>query len=348
MSKVSTLGIAALSIASLCGCAAAAPQGTGMEATTGKTFGQWIDVYVAEQKAAYERHPDLPDIEKGAAMFLTTLGNRPDTTFNRDACTETGRRYYDAYKRFRESAKCERMLRQWQEAGGLSPEERDYRWLIYAIQAEDAHFSPSKPAGRAVAKLVARIYSNGRFTREEMDSIRHMLTRMAKVKGWTCGNLLIRPRGAGGWGSVMDVKKHYPFVSGIPAGRKAPNLSFTRYNANANLEKVDFHFSLDAFLTPQALLAIRDYVEKTTSPTPPPGGDFQLWAELKKGKPIFIFTEATQNTFDTSSTCFPRNASTTCSRTTWRSTTIPSTCDGTMISARTARCTSLRYGATIR
>jgi hypothetical protein len=28
------------------------------------------------------------------------------------------------------------------------------------------------------------------------------------------------------------------------------------------------------------------------------GGDFKLWTELAKGKPVFIFTEATQNTFD--------------------------------------------------
>jgi hypothetical protein len=297
----------------LCGYAVQA-----QERTETKTLGEWVMVYKAEQKAAYDRHPDLPDIEKGASMFLTAIGQNPRTKVGRRDLTDLGRRYYDAYKNFIDGPG-KAMLAKWQKDGRLDPKDDDFKWVIQATAAKFENLRKHTGGkGRQVDKLVVKAYFREPMTREEVDSMRLVLAGMGKSPGWTCGVYSLRPRNIRNWSYTGLIKwpDHFETLNGIPHGSVAPDIRFLRFDVldAGPIKTVPFEFSLDALVTPRGIASLNDCISSLQMTekdgkrifTPDysdfdnakPEAVFSLYTELKKGKPVFVFTEGTSNTFD--------------------------------------------------
>ena len=280
-----------------------------------RTLDRWVKVYEAEQKAAYERHPDLPDIERGTSMFLTAIGQNPSVKIGRKDCTPLGQRYYDAYDKFI-NGPGKAMLEKWKKDGKLSPEDEDYKWVIHATAAEHKKFSVHKD--KAIARSIIKAYFQEPLARQEVDAIRLHLACMGKAPGWTCGVYNLRPRNVESWAQAGLIKweDHFETICGIQHGTVAPDMRFLRYDALASgpIQKLPFEYSLDALVTPRGVASLNDCVNSLKVQTKDgktilmpdysdfdrakPEQVFSLYEELKKGKPVFIFSEATTNTFD--------------------------------------------------
>ena len=264
-----------------------------------KTFGEWVKVYEQEQEAAYKAHPELKNIEKGAAFRLTAMGVNPSLKKifdKREIYTPIGLEQRDAYDAFVKSEKCKSLLATWEKDGKLAAKNSAYQWLIYAIHSKSAHFSVKKD--KKVAKTISTIYTNKKVSRAEMDAVRYKLAQMGQCKGWTSGTLMPMPRGIGAWGQYIDLKKYYPNIMGIEAGATVPNLTLKRFDLNAEIKEVEFQSSLEAFITVEGVQALYDYVISSLSDGKSSQHDFDLYKEIEKGKPIFFLSHATQNTFD--------------------------------------------------
>jgi len=282
-----------------------------------KSFGEWMDVYVAEQEAAYKQHPDLKDIEKGAAILLTGIHTNPNgPQIGRDDCTPLGQRYYDAYENFINSNQGKAMLAKWKTNGELDEKDDAYKWIIYATIVEPHKFSKFEGEGLKIMKLVKRVYFRDIFTRAEVDSIRTYFVGMSKALGYTCGTFAYDGQrrwpdwGEMNWTELLE----YPY--GLPEGTKIPDIRYLSYDALIKKNPIDLtvgqRYNLHASLTPEGMQSFNACVNAleikeldgrkvfTPSYAEWEGRDclINLRDEVKKGKPIYVFSHSTLDTYD--------------------------------------------------
>ncbi len=227
---------------------------------------EWVNIYYAEQTSAYLAHPDLPDIEKGAALHLTALGVNPaysNKVHGGQGLTVLGQHYYDAYKTFITGPGAA-MVEKWNNDGELSPENEAYKWVIHAAATEyttaEGHFSPS--ADTNIAQSIVKSYFREPLTREEVDAMRMKLGIMGQAPGWTCGMFNINSRVLENWLSIIDWSEHFEYINGIKNGTTAPNIRYLRYDelSKKPIEDIPIQFSLDAFVTPRGIASLNDCV----------------------------------------------------------------------------------------
>jgi hypothetical protein len=309
--------VAAVAIACATGCVAAGEKANDdavpKAAVEMKTFGEWVEVHKKEQQDAYKRHPQLPDIEKGSAFFLTALGRNPGLRgryLNREggSYTELGKRYFDAYTKFSSAPKTQKMIEKWKADGCLNEEDYDFKWLIQAICTDEHKMDIYKGEGKRIITLVNKAFRREMFTREEVDSMRAYFSGLGKATGWTSGTFI--PYTSREINNILSKEclAMRPFPKGIRQGMLVPDIRavyFDKIERDMDLTKKEkLDFNLHAMVTPLMLetlnvkVSMLKVIEKDGKRTYvadysafdklPKDYVFSLYEELKKGKPIFL------------------------------------------------------------
>ncbi len=272
-----------------------------------KTFREWIEILSDEQEHMYKRHPDLLNIQKGAAIVLSAKIN---TQYKKNNLTKLGKKYVTAYLSFRDG-KAQAMLEKWKTDACLHPEDQDYRYVIQAMATDPQTCSKNHP----ILKLFIKGYMQEKFTRKEIDSMRFFLA--GNPKPHSCYDYALRFGYAKyKWGSLdwrEIISPIYPF----PVGATVPN--FKAFSYDKILEKHPYNpnwytFQGDAFLTPDYLKTYVHQFEGYTVKTidekkklipnlfytqPEYEKCTTTLSELQKDKrPVLIFSHGAGDTFD--------------------------------------------------
>ncbi len=267
-----------------------------------KPFSEWVKILWEEHNALYKSHPDLVDIEKGAGLVIPAHIHREIKGGN---LTAIGEKWVKAYNDFI-NGKGKAMIENWKKNGRLNAENEAYKYIIQAIFAKKEKCKQNRP----IAKLFAKGYLHGGFTRTEIDKMRSFLIGTAKICSSSKYDFLNL-----NWGGV-DWKKKLTHIYPLPPGEKVKD--FACYSFDKIVEKEGFdkfrewyRFETHGYLTPKFLEkyslffnGYRNIENDKLEPVLDYGleGDEDITislTEMKDGvKPTLIFSHGAQDTFD--------------------------------------------------
>ncbi len=273
-----------------------------------KTFDAWIEILFDEHKGIYERHPDLKEIEIGAAIILAAKIN---TQYEKNNLTDFGNQCVKNYLDFREG-KGKAMLEKWKKDGVLDEKDKDYRYIIQATLSPVKSCNQNEPTG----KLFVKGWKQGLFTRKEIDEMRYFLAGTAKTHSgmsyaFSSFHKSVYKMGGIDWRDTLS--QFYP----LPHGKAVPNFSALSYDKI--LKETPFSpdwykTQFQGFLTPQYLSKYgtqfkgysiqeinghKKLVPDLLHATKENAECSITLNELRnKGKPLLIFSHAPADTFD--------------------------------------------------
>ncbi len=281
-----------------------------------KTYGDWVDILKAEHEVFLTQHPDLYDIEVGAALHcklsLHQWHYKPEIPHDLEQLTKIGKKYYNAFVAFMDSARGKAMFAKFKKDGRLNPEDQAYYWVVKAtVDTYPYHKRIGTPADKtALEKLkkfgtefATKAYKRQLFTRSEMKQFRDYLAIVPK--GGTTAHWAAKKFTWSRDDLDKAMKRHSPAT-----GIKAPDHKFHYFETLAKQRGYTaydaYDLSIQSYLTPNILecleLVLDCYKYEVVDGEPRFSADFSDFEKLKKneyfslheqvktGRPFYLFT----------------------------------------------------------